>query len=160
MNLATNVCSTSSKQSSDLNAQLEIAWAAGFIDGEGCIHIIRQRYGKNNKVSYRLRMHIAQNNYEVLETLRAYIGEHANIIPIKRTHSVNKQVYTLNYDGVHAYKAIMKLKPFLIRKQCEAQAANDFWIEGRVEERTGRKAVAPELMEIRRRWYKKMQKLK
>jgi LAGLIDADG DNA endonuclease family protein len=160
MNLAKNVNTTSLKQTSELDEQLGMAWAAGFVDGEGCIHIIRQKYGANNRVSYRLRMHIAQNNYEVLVALRAYIGEHANIIPIKRTHSVNKQVYTLNFDGKHAYKAVMKLKPYLIRKQCEAQAANNFWIEGRVEERTGRNPVAPELMEIRNRWYKKMQKLK
>ena len=149
------------RQTADLNSILDLAWAAGFIDGEGCIHIAPQKYGKNKeKVYYRLRLHIGQNNFEALDKVKSSLGEHGNIIPIKRTTAVNRQVYTLNYDGVHAYKVIMKLMPFLIRKKCEAQAANEFWVKGRLEEKTGRKPVRPELLKIREHWYRKLQKLK
>jgi hypothetical protein len=144
----------------NLKEQIDIAWAAGFVDGEGCLHIGKQKYDHGRKVYYRLRLHVSQNNYEVLAKLKATLAIHANIIAIKRTHETNKQVYTLNYDGKHAYKAIMKLRPYLVRKRFEADAAHDFWVEGKLEQKTGRKPVKVELMEIRERGYKKLQKLK
>lgn len=144
----------------DLNAMIGLAWAAGFVDGEGCIHIIRQPYGKERKINYRLRMHIAQANLEVLERLKEIIGVHGIIHKLRRGISTNKQVYALHYDGRHALDAIERVEPYLIRKLYEAQAAKLFWQEGNLDLRTGRKPVPEELMVIREKWCMKIQKLK
>jgi hypothetical protein len=144
----------------ELQNKINLAWAAGFIDGEGCIHIIRQPYGKDRKINYRLRMHIAQANLEVLELLKEFIGVHGVIHKLRRGLSTNKQVYALHYDGRHALDAIERVKPYLIRKLYEAKAAKLFWEEGKLDLRTGRKPVPEDLMNIREKWCMKMQKLK
>ena len=42
----------------------DLGWAAGIMDGEGCIHIARQKFGKNSgrRPVYRLRVQIAQTS--------------------------------------------------------------------------------------------------
>ncbi len=163
MNLGFEVDERLENNSNELECStkmLDLAWAEGFTDGEGCIHILKQKYGKNNKVCYRLKFCVGQNNLEVLERFQEILGIHAKIFTVKRTHATNKQCYTLNYDGKHAFEAVMKLRPYLLRKRYEADAAEKFWYEGKVESRTGRKPVEPELMRIRKKWYRKMQKLK
>lgn len=142
----------------------KLAWAAGFIDGEGCIHIMKQKYKSSGtgeiKYSHVLRVHIAQNNLEVLEHLKKVLGVHANIHKLKRTIESNRQGYTLNYSSGHAYELVNIIKPYLVRKLPEADAALAFWKEGKLDMRTGRKSLPQKIWDIRERWYKKLQRLK
>lgn len=107
-----------------------IAWAAGFIDGEGCLHITKQKYKSPRtgevKTTHTFKIHIAQVNLEVLERIKNVLGVHANIHKIKRNIRSNRQAYTLNYTGKHAYKAMNMVMPFLVRKRPEAEAVNLF----------------------------------
>jgi hypothetical protein len=142
----------------------KLAWAAGFIDGEGCIHIMKQKYfsGERGEVKYShiLRVNIAQNNLEVLEHLREVLGLHANIHKLKRTIGTNRQGYTLNYGSSHAYELVKLIKPYLVRKLPEAEAALAFWKEGKLDMRTGRKSLPQKIWDIRERWYRKLQRMK
>lgn len=142
----------------------KIAWAAGFVDGEGCIHILKQKYksrnGKEIKHTHTVRLHIGQNNREVLEHFRDSLGVHGNIHKTKRTVSTNRQCYTLNYNASHAYELIKILMPHLVRKLPEAQAVMNFWEEGKLDMRTGRKPLPEHIWNIRERWYKKLQRMK
>ncbi len=54
-----------------------LAWAAGFTDGEGCIHISKQLQPGRKSPTYRPRLDVSQNNREVLVRLREIIGEDA-----------------------------------------------------------------------------------
>ena len=47
-----------------------LAWAAGFTDGEGCIHISKQLQPGRKSPTYRPRLDVSQNNREVLVRLR------------------------------------------------------------------------------------------
>ena len=85
---------------------------------------------------------------------------HANIHKIKRNIRSNRQAYTLNYTGKHAYKAMNMVMPFLVRKRPEAEAVNLFWLEGQMDMRTGRKFMPQEIWEIREWWYKKLRRMK
>lgn len=142
----------------------KLAWAAGFIDGEGCIHIMKQKYisGRDRGIKYShiLRVHIAQNNLEVLEHLREVLGLHANIHKLKRTIGTNRQGYTLNYSSSHAYGVVKLIKPHLIRKLPEAEAVIAFWKEGKLDMRTGRKSLPQNIWETRERWYRKLKRMK
>ena len=143
---------------------IDLAWTAGFIDGEGCLHIMKQKYklARTGEIKYThtVRLHIVQNNLEVLEHIRDTLGIHANIHKIKRSIETNRQCYTLNYNSSHAYKAIKLIEPYLVRKRPEARAILDFWKLGKLEMRTGRKPLPTEIWDIREWWYRKLQRMK
>ena len=136
-------------------------WAAGFSDGESCIHIAKQRYKNSNRnETYRLRMCIEQNDFEVLEHFRVGLGAHGVIYKKKREIGHNKQVYRLNYDGKHALDAITALLPLLVRKRAEAHAALAFWTLGLCGKRFGAAGLPTYITAIRERFYQKLRKLK
>ena len=139
-----------------------VAWAAGFLDGEGCIHIAKQTYpaetGRNPV--YRLRICITQNNLEALEVFRERVGVHANLYRVARTLGQNRQNYQLVYDGRYALALLNSVAPHLVRKRAEAMVAMAYWAEGQVGKRFGSKGLPAEVTEIRERSYRKLQKLK
>jgi hypothetical protein len=137
-----------------------IEWAAGFADGEACIHIARQRYRGGRADGFRLRVYIVQNHLEVLEHFRNGVGIDAPIYKIKRTPGQNRQCYTLNYDGAKAMAVLTLLLPHLVRKRAEALAAWAFWVQGCVGLRPGRKGLSPAIRAIRQRFYLKLRSLK
>lgn len=137
-----------------------IEWAAGFLDGEGCIHIARQTYRGKRRDTFRLRVYIVQNNREVLEHFRDGIAIDARIYKVRRTTQHNKQVYTLNFEGKKAMALIALLMPHLIRKREEAQTAWAYWFDGKVGMRPGPKGLPPEIAALRERLYLKLRSLK
>lgn len=142
-----------------------IAWAAGFIDGEGCIHIYKQKYksrltGKHGGITHSLRISIGQNNLEVLERIIEVLDIHAKIFKAKRNIETNRQCYTLHINGKYALQAIGLIKPYLVRKLPEAIAAERFWVEGHKDLKTGRNPVPDAIMDIREWWYSKMRRMK
>lgn len=137
-----------------------IEWAAGFADGEACIHIARQTYRGKRKDTYCLRVYIVQNDLEVLEHFRDGVGIDAPIYKVKRTAQHNKQVYTLNFEGRKAMALIALLMPHLVRKREEAKVAWAYWVESRVGLRPGRNSLPPEVTALRERLYLKLRSLK
>lgn len=139
---------------------VNLAWAAGFVDGEGCIHSVEQTYKGRERSCHRIKLTISQNNLEILEDLKEILGEPCFISKIKRTKSTNRQGYQLVYDSKHALNAIKKLQPLLRRKQYEAEIAEKMWVEGKMGQRPGSKGWPPEIYEIRKKWAKKLSRLK
>lgn len=139
---------------------LKLAWAAGFVDGDGCIGTAKQTFKGRNKVCHRLKFSIVQNNREVLEDVKEILGESCFIARLKRDSKSNRQGYQLVYDSKHALNAIKKLKPFLRRKQYEAEIAETMWIEGKMGQRPGPKGWPPEIYDIREKWAQKLSRLK
>lgn len=148
----------------DLKPQIEellrVSYVAGFVDGDGCIHAPKQIYKDRTNTCRRLKLSITQNNREILEEVRDIIGESALIHKLKRDSSSNRQSYQLSYDSAHALRAIRKLRPFLHRKQYEAEIVERMWEEGKMGQRPGRKGWPPEIYAIREKWAQKLSRLK
>ena len=138
----------------------DLSWAAGFIDGDGCIGIARQTFKSRETVSHRLKLTITQNDREVLEDVENILGEPCFIAKLKRDSSSNRQAYALVYDSAHALRAIKKLRPFLRRKKYEAEVAEKMWKEGKMGKHPGRKGWPQEIYDIRESWAQKMSRLK
>lgn len=136
-----------------------LQWAAGFVDGEGCIHISKQQLPRRRNASYRLGVSVTQNDLDVLEHLRDGAGVGARIYKVKRSPQHRRQCYTLNYSGPNAMKLIDMLEPHLVRKRREAQAARDFCTLGRVSERPGG-ATDPAVVAIREHYFNELKRLK
>lgn len=139
---------------------IDLAWAAGFIDGEGWIGIARQTRKGYDTITHRLKVAITQNNLEVLEHLKNVIGESGAITKGIRTEKMNRQSYALVFDSQHALNAIRKVRPFLKRKSYEADAVFAMWEEGLMGKRPGAKGWPPEIYKIREKWAQKISRLK
>ena len=61
------VNSTDHSRDESIQKMLDLAWAAGFIDGEGWIGIARQTRKGYDTITHRVKVAITQNNLEVLE---------------------------------------------------------------------------------------------
>lgn len=140
---------------------LDRAWAAGFFDGEGCIHIARQTYGKTGRrPTYRLRLDISQNNISVLQEFEWAVGVAGRHYTLKRTKKQNRSCHSLAYDGVAAFEVLERLIDMLRRKKCEAELAAEFRRECDIHTHFGPKGCPPELWRLRAAYYKKMIALK
>lgn len=137
-----------------------LGWAAGFVDGEGCIHLARVQRTCGNRINYRLRLTVTQNCRVTLEHLQGLLGATGYLTKLRRTLQHNKQVYTLVYDGRNAHNVIATLAPHLVRKRLEAQIALDFYAHGQPGLHPGPKGAPKELWDFRRRCYDKLRRLK
>ena len=138
----------------------DLAWAAGFLDGEGCINIAKQRYQSGRSVTYRLGVSVAQNNLQVLEAFRTAVGIKAPIYATKRAGNHSRQCYSLNFSGHSARRLLIALMPYFRRKLEEATAALEFWTEGRVGMPGLGKRLSPELAATREYYYLLLKRLK
>lgn len=137
-----------------------LAWAAGFIDGEGCIHIAKQRYHGKRADTYRLGVHVTQNDRGVLESLCEAVGIWAPIYEVKRASNHRKQCYTLNFSGKSALRLLTLLKSYLRRKRREAEAALDFWTAGRMGMVGTGKPLPAEVAAVREHYFWLLKQLK
>lgn len=140
--------------------EFRLAWAAGFLDGEGCIHIAKQRYRTARSHTYRLGVHVTQNDRAVLERFREAVGIDAPIYRVKRAPNHRRQCFTLNFSGHSALALLSLLLKFLERKRDEAQAALDFWVNGRMGERFGARGLDPALVAVREHYFHLLKQLK
>ena len=138
-----------------------LAWAAGFVDGEGCIYICKQRFrDPTRKLSYRLGFSIMQNDLEVLEHFRVGMGITEPIYKVKRLPQHSRQVYTLICSGKNALRLITTLLPFLVRKREEAQTAVAYWEDCMGGKRPGGKGWSPQVTADREAKFQKMRSFK
>lgn len=150
----------SESDSTQTHSDLRLAWAAGFLDGEGCIHIAKQRYRTARPDTYRLGVHVTQNDLRVLERFREAVGIDAPIYAVKRAKNHSRQCYTLNFTGHSALALLKVLLKYLERKHDEAQAALDFWTNGRMGTRFGKRGLDPALVAVREHYFRLLKQLK
>ena len=104
-------------------------WAAGFVDGEGCITIDRHKPrrgdGEHASPQHSLTLSVTNTNLEVLEFLMSMFGG-----SISRKHKgssyAQKKIWQWRCASLDAEKAVKKLVPYLKVKKAEAETALDF----------------------------------
>jgi hypothetical protein len=140
--------------------QVGYAWAAGFLDGEGCVSLARVRRDCGNRVNYRVRVNLVQNCIETLKTFRDYAGENCVLSQLPHRESYSRPIYQLIFDGSHAYKLLKKLRPFLVRKGAEADVVFEYYSVGQPTRHFGRKGVPSDIWRARERCYDALRCLK
>lgn len=140
----------------------ELSWAAGFIDGEGCIGAVRQRYKCKTKRSYyiRLRLGVSQNDLATLQRLQKILGVPSVIAQLKWFPSQTRPIYVYQVDGRHVIRALEQIEPFLVRKRHQARTCFEFWQEGKMGIRTGPKGISDEIWNIREYYLKRLTRMK
>ena len=147
-----------------LKQLLDLAWAAGLVDGEGCITVVKQVYqpdenGSRRPPTFRFKLVIVQNCWSTLDHLQKIINEkgYLNQVPVSVHH--NKRLYQLQYDGFHAYEAVKKLEPFLHRKRHHMHVVHQLFNEGKLGQKPGRKGWDEDTLTTREKLVRRLKKL-
>lgn len=94
--------------------EVDIAYAAGFFDGEGCISI-----SKNGSVDVR----IVNTSKAVLVKLQSLFGGSIT----NRTQKINKSQYTYSLYGEEAIEFLNILKPYLVEKLTQVDTVFEYY---------------------------------
>lgn len=141
--------------------EADLGWAAGIMDGEGCIHIARQTYGTSGRrPTYRLRLQITQNDETLLKEFEWSVGVAGRIYSPKPSRKQNKVCHTLNYDGTRAFTVLARLFEHLRRKRPQAALAVEFRDNCDIHRHTGPKGCSEAIWELRQWYYERMRDLK
>ena len=140
---------------------MELSWCAGFVDGEGCISVVWQRYNRSDRrPTIRIRFELAQNHLPSLQRVARILGGDDKIYPMKHRMSYNKPMYALSMDGARALSAVAQLQPYLIRKKYEADfllaSVERCWLGNH----PGPKGYPAHVWAAREQLVKKLQRLK
>jgi hypothetical protein len=136
---------------------LAYAWAAGIIDGEGCITILRQHPGQSGRIntSYRVYLKVTMGHAPTI----------ARLVDIFQVGSVHLQRSTRWNDAFSWWVASRQaevvlhiVRPYLVTKAVEADLAFEFFALG--VGRGGGQVLPPELLAGRHRLFLAMQQAK
>lgn len=145
--------------------QTDLAWAAGIIDGEGCIGIVKDdRRALNNKNGwnlspmYKLRISVGMSHLETIERLYELFGD--GRINGQKCYKKpgHKQVYYWVVNADQAWEIIKLVRPYLITKRKQAEIAEAFYERERLKGGIYNKASSRVLKE-REKLHGKMKKL-
>lgn len=98
----------------------DLAWAAGFFDGEGCVHISRlthPRYGSR----HALKISVAQKRHKLLRAFQQILGIEGSIEDYEKGNCAH-----LIYGGMKAAAVLELLLPYLRGKKEQAEIAIGF----------------------------------
>ena len=103
-------------------SRLKLAWAAGIIDGEGCILLSLH----TKKKSYNLRVTVTNTDPKMLKELKSMFGGsiHAANCKNDKAHWKFKWIWVL--VSKEADSALSSMLPYLITKQDQAKTALTF----------------------------------
>ena len=129
----------------------EVAWAAGYIDGEGCISVSRN--GKGNE-QYLLRLTVSSTFLRSLSKLQRLFG---GTIYGPRSRQSCRPSWVWSAGIRETQAALSQMLPYLTVKESQARVALAFpWFGAR----GGGKKIAPALLEHRQAVAEELRRLK
>ena len=144
--------------------EIKLAYAAGFLDGEGCIRISKRNPRNGRSISYNLLVNISQKDGEVMDWL---YGNFGGIVYLKNKKADSTDwIYEWRITEKQAFNFLKEVFPFLKYKKKQAELAIQFQ-QRRIFERkrnipdNGRfTSLTQNELDIRERIYQKMSSLK
>ena len=111
----------------------DLAWAAGFVDGEGCIALCRRAQKIKDKTyhCYVLRLSVANTDLRALERLKGMFGGSINAASHTK-RPTHKPCWTWYVMSAKAEATLAAIVPFLFSKkeQAELGIASRRYIQG------------------------------
>ncbi len=95
-----------------------LAYAAGIIDGEGCIRIGKYTEPKSGELRYRTQLQVGMTDKKVIEWLKQNLG--GNLYIGKTSHNNKKPCYYWMMSTKKAAILLKVLLPYLIAKKEQA----------------------------------------
>lgn len=144
-----------------LQGELGLTYVAALLDGEGCIHIARQRKEQAKRGNIlRLVVSLAQNHLRTILDFQDMTAVEGRIYMRPRQGPANRDSYTINYDGAQAGALLERLKPYLGRKLDEALVALRFQNETQLQRHFGPCGCPDDVWQLRELLCAKLRSLK
>lgn len=122
------------------NITTDIAYIAGFFDGEGCIRI------KETPSSHYLIVHITNTNRGILEDIKKLFGGAINF----QEKGVHRLVYQYHLTCGDAYNFLKTINGFLREKRKQSEYGMKFHEIKSTISRSGRSLMARKISEMKR----------
>src|SRR5260221_12085681 len=97
---------------------IDLAYMAGFLDGEGCIYITKTNW--HDRIQYQLRIMCSQVNPAPLYFFQSFFGGSVHAEPLRINR---KKIYTWEVRSSTAFEVLSLLTPYLKVKKEESQVA-------------------------------------
>jgi hypothetical protein len=141
---------------------VEVAWAAGVFDGEGCITITFQKPGTYRRINnaYRLYIKVTMGHKPTIEKLHTLFELGA--ITTQRSNKGHNDAWTWWVASRQAIEVLQKMRPFLVTKAEEADLAFE-WGQLPLVPRGGKgggQAIPPAILAERHRLFEAMRDIK
>ena len=142
--------------------EVDIAWAAGFIDGEGCIQISKSKDKKDkDRLQFSLRVTVVQVDTRPLEFLQSLFGGHIHddSSRLKKERAKEGKWRPCKKWAIHgldAYAFLVLIRPYLKTKKEQADLVlNEWTFFGQ-----GRRKMSEDLISSRTKVWQQLKTLK
>jgi hypothetical protein len=109
----------------DTDRSLQLAWAAGFVDGEAFVGMNRQ-HGENGRDYFTTILDVSQNHAKPLARLVELFGGSVKVRRVHKGVGAGTSHYFWRLHGEKAIRALVELLPYLIVKDRQARVLVDF----------------------------------
>ena len=100
---------------------IDLAYIAGFIDGEGCLHIYKLKIGGNRKtISYGTKIVISNTKLPILEWIQSLFGGFIQKVLRSNENEKWADSYLLHIQTKDSYKLLSLVYPYLKLKKSQA----------------------------------------
>ncbi len=131
-----------------------VGWAAGIIDGEGCIHIHKTDTEKRR--SYYLGVNVATTTQRMVELLKEEWFGSITYYPTGQGGSSKQPSWLWRLTGKAALSFLQDILPYVEVKKDQVACAIDY--QATMLKRDGR-FISPELQEFQETMYQKLRSL-
>jgi len=147
--------------------ELKLAYLAGVIDSDGCIHIERyvdSRKGRNRRYQYNVRLQIGMTRMEVIEWIGSnFFGETRKFsYKIKSKYPNRNDITNWRISSRQAISLLKELKEYLVLKKDRAEIAIEFEksiVSSKESRSLSLKKVRERKMKLKEELYNKMKEL-
>lgn len=139
--------------------KVQRAYAAGIIDGEGCISLYKNK-SETCVRGFRHRASVAMTNTDLrlVRRFQAWFGGTVHTLKERRNSHMRKTCYQWRLNSISDMENCLSLiEPFLFIKRKQAQVVQEFLTDG--GKGYGGKGVSEEEWERRQRLLRQMQRL-
>jgi hypothetical protein len=136
----------------------DLAWAAGIIDGEGCISIFKcsPKSKPGSQRSYTLYVRVGNSSFPMTKKLQRLFGGGIGFRPAGRWKSKLPE-YKWNVSTHKAVSCLKLILPYLVAKKDQAEVGIEF---SKTTKSPGRRGYTDEETRVRHAMYESISALK
>lgn len=130
----------------------DLAWAAGIVDGEGCIHIKMQADKRRGTNRHVLVVSVVNTDPRMVQRLHDVFGGYVGLGNKPSGRRRRRFVWIAQAWGAAAF--LQAISPYIVSKQDQVEVALLF-----AQTMSGRKLIPPEVIEERARLHQRLKDL-
>lgn len=139
--------------------EVKVSYAAGIVDGEGCIRIVRRNPRQGRSTSYSVMVNVVQKDGRIVDFM---YGNWGGMVYLKNKNNGN-WIYEWRLTEGKALDFLKTIYPYMIVKKAQAKLAFEFETRKRVgfKHLNGRfERLTENELQIREAMYQEMCKIK